>query len=285
MPEVVPKSDAPIPAEAPHTAAPMVAATGGMAAVRIQSTIAQPAVVAGEPFTISTRITNLHDEPIHVFELRYDVPFQIQWIADKDFDEHYVEVRRMPFLKRLFARSNWHVAAQPPGQSMSFKSTDPASPIETIAPGQSMIYTFKALAARWLFASNGRVNFDGRVRYATSRGEQSSIFEISFPIRPPLRANVIGAVLGAVTGAAAERLRERGGEIFLVAGVEELAAVVLAAILSVIAVVYASRRGGEGQPILTIEDFWGGLIVGFLMGYLGHSFFFEVVPVARPDGA
>jgi hypothetical protein len=45
--------------------------------------------------------------------------------------------------------------------------------------------------------------------------------------------------------------------------------------------VFSSRRTGEVQPILTIEDFWGGMLAGFLVGYLGHEFFGKVVPLGK----
>jgi hypothetical protein len=254
-----------------------------MDAVRIESSIAQPAVIAGEPFSIITTITNLHEEPIDLIVLRYHVPFQIQWISDKEFETAYEAASKSGVWRRFTSRAAHALAAQPPGTVMNYQSLDLQEPFATIAPGQSFVYTFKAFVKGWLFSGNGRLNFKGSVHYRTRRGDQTSVFDISFAMRPPLRANMTGAVAGAILGSVAQRLRDQGGGFFISAGLGELSAVALAIILSIVAVVYASRRGGEGQPILTIEDIWGGLIVGFLMGYLGHSFFFEVVPVAQPD--
>lgn len=31
-------------------------------------------------------------------------------------------------------------------------------------------------------------------------------------------------------------------------------------------------RKKDVQPFLTVEDFWGGLLIGFFVGYLGKSF-------------
>jgi hypothetical protein len=37
-------------------------------------------------------------------------------------------------------------------------------------------------------------------------------------------------------------------------------------------VVVAFARKKDAQPILSVEDFWGGVFVGFLVGYTGKSF-------------
>ncbi|HSF51191.1 MAG TPA: hypothetical protein VLA74_10565 [Nitrososphaeraceae archaeon] len=31
-------------------------------------------------------------------------------------------------------------------------------------------------------------------------------------------------------------------------------------------------RKKDVQPFLTVEDFWGGLLLGFFVGYIGKSF-------------
>ena len=76
-------------------------------------------------------------------------------------------------------------------------------------------------------------------------------------------------------------LKDQGPDFFTSAHIGFVTATILAAILAVIAVVYSSIRTGESQPILTVEDFWGGLIVGFMIGYLGSDFFQQIVPIAK----
>lgn len=72
---------------------------------------------------------------------------------------------------------------------------------------------------------------------------------------------------------------EQSAGFFQNLGVGFIASTVLAALLAAIAIVYSSRRTGESQPILTVEDFWGGLIVGFMIGYLGQESFQQFVPL------
>jgi nitrate/nitrite transporter NarK len=47
---------------------------------------------------------------------------------------------------------------------------------------------------------------------------------------------------------------------------------VTAIILSIIAIIFTARKS-ETQSFVSIEDFWGGLLIGFLIGYTGTSFF------------
>jgi hypothetical protein len=42
-------------------------------------------------------------------------------------------------------------------------------------------------------------------------------------------------------------------------------------------VVVAFARKKDAQPILSIEDFWGGMLIGFLAGYGGKAFLQQVI--------
>ena len=65
-------------------------------AVRIQTSIAQPFVVAGSPFSLTTKITNLHEEEVEIIEYFYHIPYQVQWIHDNDYGKAYETYRAQP---------------------------------------------------------------------------------------------------------------------------------------------------------------------------------------------
>lgn len=250
-------------------------------AVKIKVTIAQPFVIAGQPFSLTTSLENAHEELIEVVEFLYHIPYQVQWIMDVKYDAAFEESRSANLVRRLMRASAWRAAAQPPGQVMQFANMkSPGTPIVTVLPAQTTSYSFKALVPQWLFVSGGELVFPGRITYRYKGALHSAPFEVRLTMRPPLRSNGIGALLGAVLGTSAKMLKDQQGAGMSPGfGIEFVAATVLAAILSVIAIVYSSRRTGESQPILTVEDFWGGLIVGFMIGYLGHEFFQKIVPI------
>jgi hypothetical protein len=60
-----------------------------------------------------------------------------------------------------------------------------------------------------------------------------------------------------------------------------LISIVLAVLLSAIAIIFMARKS-DAQPFISVEDFWGGLLIGFLVGYTGTSFFSELTHIAPP---
>lgn len=57
-----------------------------------------------------------------------------------------------------------------------------------------------------------------------------------------------------------------------------LGSLLLAVILSGAAVVFTARKS-EAQSFVTVEDFWGGLLIGFLIGYSGTAAFTDITGV------
>jgi hypothetical protein len=41
----------------------------------------------------------------------------------------------------------------------------------------------------------------------------------------------------------------------------------------------------DTQPLISVEDFWGGVFVGFVAGYLGSSVLSQVLPTVPAGGA
>ena len=256
------------------------------AALKIKVTIAQPFVIAGTPFSLTTTVENAHEETIEVLEFLYHIPYQVRWIHDNNYDSAFNARREAPWHLRSFQGSPWKKAAQPPGQVMFFANlANPNEAVVSVLPSESTSYSFKALVPKWLFVSGGELVFPARIKYRYKQAIHYAPFEVKFTLRPPLVANGIGAVVGALLGSGARALKDDGSAAFQRAGVEFAAATLLACILAAVSVVYSSRRTGDSQPILTVEDFWGGLIVGFMVGYLGSNFFQQVVPIAKAGGA
>jgi hypothetical protein len=249
-------------------------------ALKIRVTIAQPFVVAGTPFSLTTTVENAHEEPVEILSFLYHIPYQMQWINDVSYTKAFEERRKARWFQRLFLSSPSKISVHAPGEVMTYgnlQERDQA--LMKLLPSQSMSYSFKAIVAKWLFVSGGELAFPGLIRYRYKEGIHFAPFEVSLVLRPPLIANGIGAIAGSILGSSARNLKDQGATFFNNIGIEYAAATVLATILAVIAVVYSSRRTGESQPILTVEDFWGGLIVGFMIGYLGHEFFQRLVPI------
>lgn len=106
-------------------------------------------------------------------------------------------------------------------------------------------------------------------------------------IRPSVYSVLLGSGIGGFTGSVARLLQitptDKWQAFSSVDAFTSCTAVVLAVILSGIAVVFMARKS-ESQSFVSIEDFWGGLLIGFLVGYTGTSFFEQLTGVS-PIGA
>lgn len=132
--------------------------------------------------------------------------------------------------------------------------------------------------------TSGDVSKYGRLQTNTTA------FEIN--IRPSIFSLIGGAMIGGVVGSVSRLLRATTG--LSDAPVDwnmvgtNLLSVGLAAILSAIAIIFVARKS-DAQSFISVEDFWGGLLTGFFVGYTGTEFFGQLThnvgqspPVQKP---
>lgn len=252
-----------------------------VSALKVNVSIAQPFVVAGTPFTLTTTFENNHEGPIEVLQLSYHVPFQVQWIQEHTYTGRFEQLKSKTLSRLFLSHMAWRAGVSAPGQGMVWGdgNNNFETAVFTLVPGESGTYSFSAIVRRWLFASGGDLVFPGQVRYRYNGEIHHHTFQVRFTLRPPLIANGVGAVVGSLLGPIARGLRDQGPQFFSTIGVAFVAGVALTTILALVAVIYSSRKTGEAQPIVTVEDFWGGLLVGFLLGFLGNEFFGKLVPI------
>lgn len=60
-----------------------------------------------------------------------------------------------------------------------------------------------------------------------------------------------------------------------------LVTLLVSVILSGIAIIFMVRKS-DTQSFVSVEDFWGGLLIGFLVGYTGASFFQDLTGINNP---
>jgi hypothetical protein len=75
---------------------------------------------------------------------------------------------------------------------------------------------------------------------------------------------VVGAVIGSIFGFLAKEIQTLMNGDY----VPFLTRAIPVIIISGFAVIAFARKAGV-QPIITIQDFWGGLLIGFLVGFSG----------------
>lgn len=80
---------------------------------------------------------------------------------------------------------------------------------------------------------------------------------------------VIGGGVGAITGSLLKFLTQQGAQHTFSA----LAQAAIVALLASFAVVVAFARKTGAQSFISVEDFWGGLLIGVSVGFVGYSQF------------
>jgi hypothetical protein len=141
----------------------------------------------------------------------------------------------------------------------------------------------------WLFFKPTRLRLKSEIRYRIDGEptEYTQVMPLNFDVRPPLRSVLIGAISGAVLGGAARFVKDMPGaghDVFgmglrdwITQGIQLGGSVIMA----VIATIALSRKTGA-QGFITVEDFFGGFVIGVLIAYEGTSYFEELLNHATP---
>lgn len=91
-------------------------------------------------------------------------------------------------------------------------------------------------------------------------------------IRSSLWSVMGGSVIGGVLGASARLLQQVNAPKTTFNTASVVGPILLAIVLSIAAAIFAARKS-ETQSFVSVEDFWGGALVGFLIGYSGTAAF------------
>jgi hypothetical protein len=137
----------------------------------------------------------------------------------------------------------------------------------TLQPGDSVVKQFVLRTRRWLFFAPLTHTFQIQVSYSVDHIDHSGTISYEQRIAAPLRAVTFGGIAGAAAGSILKSLTQpwTGSGSFILA--------LCAAMLSSVAVTIACARKASAQPIISIEDFWGGSLIGFSVGFFGFDQF------------
>lgn len=138
----------------------------------------------------------------------------------------------------------------------------------TIEPYCEAVAYFQVRTSSWLFFTPTRQSLSTQIRYRIDGKQRTQVASSEFEIKPPLLSIVIGAIIGAVLGTLAK--------IFNTSQTFDWQPTVLAlgasTVMSLIAGIALSRKSAS-QAFITVEDFFGGFVVGALIGYGGSQYF------------
>jgi len=90
---------------------------------------------------------------------------------------------------------------------------------------------------------------------------------------------VLGAALGTLVKGLTHEPQTGTSGVTALGTLQALAVSVMATIaVVVVVVVVAFARKSSAQPLVSVEDFWGGMVIGFTVGYFGFNQFLHLFP-------
>lgn len=139
----------------------------------------------------------------------------------------------------------------------------------TLQPGDSVVRQFVLRTkSRVLFTPLAHT-FEIQATYSVDGLDHTVSIPFRLNIRAAMSSMIIGAILGAVLGSVVRGLSAQG----TAGGAQAIARALTVAILASVAVVAAFARRSNAQPFVSVEDFWGGVVIGFSVGFFGFSQF------------
>jgi hypothetical protein len=133
---------------------------------------------------------------------------------------------------------------------------------ETLQPGDSVVRQFVLRTRQWLLFTPLAHTFQIQATYSLDGCDHTTIAPYELQIQARTSAIALGGLSGAVLGTSLKVLTSSG---------QSASAIVTAfavAALATIAVVIAFARKAIAQPLVSVEDFWGGALIGLGAGPL-----------------
>jgi hypothetical protein len=137
-----------------------------------------------------------------------------------------------------------------------------------LQPNDSVVHQFVLRTRNWLFFTPLTHTFQIQVCFATDSIQHNQTVPFQLNIRSTILAMCIGAVAGALVGAGLKSLSAAGS-----GATQPAWRAMTVAALAAFAVVVAFARKSNAQSFLSVEDFWGGALIGFSVGFFGFDQF------------
>ncbi len=153
----------------------------------------------------------------------------------------------------------------------------------TLQPGDSTVQVFTLRSDQSILFRPASYNLHIEIQYEFEATAHVDVVNYSLSISTSMFSMCSGAVAGAILGTIAQNLISESVVFDPSQSVnwpqllKVFATIVANIILAIMAVIVFSRKK-DVQPILSIEDFWGSILIGFLVGYNGHTFFDKLLP-------
>ncbi len=136
--------------------------------------------------------------------------------------------------------------------------------------GDSTVKHFILKTSAWLFFKPISHTFQIQIQYEVDEMVHIDTIPFAFNIKAATMSTMIGAFFGSILGTIINTKFEITNWI-------DISQSLVYSIISSVILIVAFARKNDVQQIVSIEDFWGGLFIGFLAGYSGEDFFSKII--------
>jgi hypothetical protein len=231
----------------------------------------------GDKFSITLKITNKQPAQAMIQRIVLKTPYGFREISIKEESNEGKKVKstwhRLNFSFNLGpVGAEFEYKPSPKGQEESRPSRATAAffkkPIASLQTGDSFSAVFNLQVGRmWsLQPRPDTYQISANIEYSQNELSHTDTADTQISIYPTLSGMLIGAGIGGVMGTAVANYKSLSNLSTFVP------ILVVNTILSIVAGIVFMRKKSV-QPFLTIEDFWGGIVLGFVIGYSGQLVF------------
>jgi hypothetical protein len=247
-------------------------------------------IVAGRKFALTLRIKNPFDVPITLRSVTTQLSPEFQERVVKPPEQkRKVWDRLWSQSESLLLGNTYARSLEPPGPEASDRDEPEAV---TLQPRSQTLQSFTLKTRNATLFTPSTYDFAFQVVYEVDGVERRDAAFTQLNIQAPLSAMLAGAAIGALCGLFLRNVGAWDPGTWWTglseAPVPQILGMIATAAGSVIAAligVVAFGRQKSAQPFITIEDFYGGLFVGFVAGYTGSEFLDMFKNVGAPAGA
>lgn len=251
--------------------------------LRIEVDVGRAVIIAGNEFSIFVKIINPFDVPIVLYSVETQIPVDLKDHSPKCIDLCKQEKPKwnLTDIPRKFLDDfieGLGVDRSPESRVAQGIATSDLEYLKVglkpqpilLQPDDSIVkqFIFKT-KSRWLFTPIA-LNLEIQVKYGVDYREHLDTVKSELTIQADLMAVILGSILGGVAGFIIRYLTSNDngfkGSVSFSGFFDFLTGFFIAFILSAMVVVAFARKSGA-QKIITIEDFFGGLFLGFMVGY------------------
>jgi hypothetical protein len=239
--------------------------------LNIEVEVSKPLIVAGEQFSVFVSITNPFEVPVVVYSVETMIPVEL------------VAVNEIGSFAEKFT-----------GVAVGFATIDCESLSRGLNPPPYLLQPDDRICKqivlrtdgdfwKWLRFTPVKLLLEIQVKYGVDYRVHLDTVKKELDIQVGLQAIMVGAILGGLIGGIIRLLSKESYDPW-----KGLVYIIIAIVFSAMAVVSFARKTGV-QKIVSIEDFFGGLLIGFIVGFQGpeyaSSWIFENTTPAAPHVA